>query len=124
MRISDWSSDVCSSDLADIVEKAEALDDFLEDGLGDLILLIGKMPGQAFKKGERVHHAAAGGDGNVLASDIHGQRLGLQARAVAGLAGVRGLVLAKLLPHPGAVGLQHAAVEIAVAAFPTPFAFL
>src|SRR3546814_20430489 len=69
------------------------------------------MPGQAFKKGERVHHAAAGGDGNVLASDLHGQRLGLQARAVAGLAGLRGLVLAKLLPPPGAVGLQHAAVE-------------
>src|SRR3546814_10040134 len=75
------------------------------------------MPGQAFKKGERVHHAAAGGDGNVLASDLHGQRLGLQARAVAGLAGLRGLVLAKLLPHPGAVGLQHAAVEIADDAF-------
>src|SRR3546814_15272229 len=98
MRISDWSSDVCSSDLADIVEKAEALDDFLEDGLGDLILLIGKMPGQAFKKGERVHHAAAGGDGNVLARDLHGQRLGLQERAVAGIAGLRGLVLSKLLP--------------------------
>jgi hypothetical protein len=35
---------------ADIVEEAQPLDDLLEDGAGDLVLLVGQMLRQAGKK--------------------------------------------------------------------------
>ena len=55
-----------------------------------------------------------GGRGDVASpGDLDAERLGLEPLAVAGLARLRGLVLAQLLAHPRALGLQHAAVEVA-----------
>ena len=50
---------------------------------------------------------------DVLAGDLHRQRLGLEAGAVADLARARALVARQLLAHPGGLGLEHAAVEVA-----------
>ena len=91
---------------ADIVEEAEPLDNFLEDGAGDLVLLVVERVGHRGEEGERVHHRAAGGDGDILAGDLDRERLGLEASAVAGLAGHGGLVLGQFLAHPRAFGLE------------------
>ena len=95
---------------ADVVEETEALDDLLQDALGDRLLLVAEVGGHVGEEGERVDHAEAGGVGDVLARDLDRQRLGLEAGAVAGLAGAGLLVFAQLLAHPGALGLEHAAV--------------
>ena len=63
--------------------------------------------------GERVGDAAAGRQRDVLAGDLDAQRLGPEAGAVADLARLRRLVAAELLAHPRALGLEHAAVEVA-----------
>ncbi len=55
----------------DIVEEAEALVDFLEDGLGDFLLGGGEFWREAGEPGEGVGDAAAGGHGDVLAGDLH-----------------------------------------------------
>jgi hypothetical protein len=73
---------------ADIMEKAEALVDLLEDGLGDLVLGGGELFVQAREPFEGVGDASAAGEADVLAGDLHGQRLGLEAGAVADLAGL------------------------------------
>ena len=49
----------------------------------------------------------------MLAGDLDRERLGAEAGAVADLAGRGALIFAELLAHPGAFGLEHAAVEIA-----------
>src|SRR3546814_5402043 len=140
MRISDWSSDVCSSDLdlrrepdalrfaareraagaieveiiePDIVEEAEPFEDFLEDALGDLVLLRGEIGGERLKEGERIDHRETGDAGDVAHRDLDRERLGLEAGAVADLAGLRGLVFAQFLAHPRRFGLPQAAVEVA-----------
>ena len=50
---------------------------------------------------------------DVLAGDLHRQRLGLEPRAAAHLARGGGLVFGQLLAHPRAFGGEHAAVEVA-----------
>ena len=50
---------------------------------------------------------------DMLAGDLDRERLGAEAGAVADLAGGGALIFAELLAHPGAFGLEHAAVEIA-----------
>src|SRR3546814_6506454 len=92
MRISDWSSDVCSSDL-------------------------GELFCQAHRTFIRLIDRAADGVGDGFAGDLHRQRLGLQPRAVADLARGGRLVFAKLLAHPRAVGGEHPAFEVADDAF-------
>jgi hypothetical protein len=75
---------------ADIVEEAEPLDDLLEDAASAIcVLLIVEMAGHVAEEGERGADRAAGGHGDVLAGDLHRQRLGLEAGAVADLAGAR-----------------------------------
>ena len=97
----------------DIVEEAQPFVDFLQDRLGNLLLLVGQRLVDAAEPLERIAdtHLRRGGD--VDARDLDAKRLGLEARAVAGFARLRGLVLGQLLAHPRAVGLQQAAVEIA-----------
>ena len=56
---------------------------------------------------------AAGGLADMLAGDLDRERLGAEAGAVADLAGRGALIFGELLAHPGAFGLEHAAVEIA-----------
>ena len=98
---------------ADIVEEAEPLVDLLEDGAGDLVLGRRELFVKGFEPGEGVADGAGGGLRNMLAGDLHRQRLGTQARAVADFARGGGLVFAELLAHPRALGLEHPAVEIA-----------
>ena len=74
---------------ADIVEEAEALADFLEDALADLVLLRAS----GARAGRRTTRAAARIDisddlADVQAVDLDRQRLGLQPVAVAGEAGL------------------------------------
>ncbi len=102
---------------ADVVEEAEALVDFLEDGLGDLRLLAGELGIEFAIPCDGGGDREVGDGGDVGPGDLDAERFGFEAGAVAGLAGLRGLVLAELLAHPRAFGLQHAAVEIADHAF-------
>ena len=48
----------------------------------------------------------------MLAGDLHAQRLGLEAEAVAGRAGDVGEILLQLLARPLALGLLEAALEV------------
>ncbi len=50
---------------------------------------------------------------DVLAADLHRERLRLQAVAVASVAGLGGLVAAELFAHPVAVRLLEAARDVA-----------
>ena len=97
----------------DIVQEAQALVDFLEDGAGDFLLLAGELGLERAEPFERVGDAAAGRQRDVLAGDLDRERLGAEAGAAAGLARVARLVARQLLAHPGALGLEHAAVEVA-----------
>ena len=76
-------------------------------------MLVGQRVVDAGEPVHGVGDAHPRGDGDVDAGDLDRQRLRLQPRAVAGFAGLRGLVFRKLLAHPRAVGLQQAAVEVA-----------
>ena len=97
----------------DIVEEAQPLVDFLQDRLGNLLLLIGQGLVDAAEPLERVTDAHFRGCGDIDACDLDAECLGLQARAVAGFAWLRRLIFRQFLAHPRAVGLQQAAVEIA-----------
>ena len=94
---------------ADVVEETEALEDFLEDAFGDLLLLAVQCGGQVGEPLQRVDHGEVGGVADVLARQLDRARLGLEAGAVAGLAGLAALVLAELLAHPRTFGAEHAA---------------
>ena len=74
---------------ADIVEEAEPLVDLLQDRAGDLVLGRGELLVQGLEPGERVADGAGGGLADMLAGDLHRQRLGAEAGAVADLAGLR-----------------------------------
>src|SRR3546814_6169831 len=89
-----------------------SLDDLLEDALGDLVLLVAELGGQGLRPAEGVADGAAGGIGDGFAGDLHGERLGLQAGAHAGLARRGRLEARKIVAHPLAVGLAPAAIEI------------
>ena len=52
------------------MEEAQALVDFLEDGVGDRLLLRGELGLEAAEPGEGVGDAAAGRERNVLARDL------------------------------------------------------
>src|SRR3546814_20593031 len=69
MRISDWSSDVCSSDLVDVVEAGDR-DHRSEDlALHDLVVLQGAgHHGRLVEEAVAVGGPAAGGDLDVLAA--------------------------------------------------------
>src|SRR3546814_5650485 len=102
MRISDWSSDVCSSDLLgvarDLPRRRLLLLDGAGDGGGDLVDLA-----DGLGDGADGAHRVAGGrlDAGNLVADVlgrlgglHGERLhlaGHHGEALAGLAGARRL---------------------------------
>src|SRR3954451_21419282 len=71
---------------ADIVEEAEALVDLLEDGLGDFVLRCGELLVERGEPAQRVGDAAAAGERNVFAGDLHREGFGLEAGAVADFA--------------------------------------
>jgi hypothetical protein len=97
----------------DIVEKAQSLVDLLEDRLGDFVLGRVELFVESTEPCEGVGDGTAGGHGDILACDLHRERFGLETGAVADLARAARLVAAKLLAHPGALGLRHSAVEVA-----------
>ena len=97
---------------ADVVEEAEALDDLLHDALGDGLVLRGELGEDALGPLERLGDGAAGGVGDGLARDLHRQRLGPEAGAVADLAGLRGLVAGIFLLDPRALGVAPALLDI------------
>ena len=81
--------------------------------VGDLVLLRRER----LRAGRRTRPSALRIDmsrdlADVQAGDLHRQRLGLQAVAVAGVAGLGRLVALDLLAHPGGVGLLPAPLEI------------
>ncbi len=96
-----------------MLRKPKPFVDFLEDGLGNLLLLVGQCLVDIAEPDKRIADAHFGGGGDVDASDLDAKRFGFEARAVAGFARLRGLVFRQLLAHPRAVGLQQAAVEVA-----------
>ena len=97
---------------ADIVEEAQPLVDLLEDAGGDLALLGRQLGRQLAEPLHGLADAELGRLADVEAGDLHRQRLGLQAGAVAGLALALALEALQLLAHPGGIGLLPAAVEI------------
>src|SRR3546814_11301704 len=94
-------------------ERVEPFEELLADALGDLVVLGGENGGERLKEGERIDHREAGDAGDVAHRDLDRERLGLEAGAVADLAGLRGLVFAPLLAHPRRFGLPQAAVQVA-----------
>src|SRR5690606_30724453 len=82
------------------------------DRTRDLALLISEPVLQPAEPRVRIRHRETGARRDILAAHLHAQRLGLQALAAASLAWLRRLELGEFLAHPGAVGLQHPAVEI------------
>ncbi len=96
----------------DIDQEFQPLADLLQDARGDLVLLAGERPGQVLEPGDGLADGELGDLGDVETVELHRQRLGLQAVAVAGDAGLRGVVALDLLAHPGGVGLLPAALEV------------
>ncbi len=98
---------------ADIDQELEALADLLQDAArrsrsAAAVSVAGRSPNQALAL--RIDEVADLGD--VEPVELHRQRLGLEALAVAGRAGLGGLVALDLLAHPGGVGLLPAPLEI------------
>ena len=97
---------------ADVDQEAEPLADLLEDRAGDLVPLRGERGGRRLDPGQRLADRQAHHLADVVAGDLHRQRLGLQAEAVAGAAGAVVLVALHLLARPGAVGLAVAPLQV------------
>src|SRR3546814_12576372 len=66
-----------------------------QDRLGDLLLLVVQLLLERAEPVERIGDAAPRRLADVLARDLHRERLGAQPRAVTGLARLRGLVFAQ-----------------------------
>ena len=96
----------------DILQEAEPLVDLLQDALGDLALARGQLVARSRKTIRRPRRSTGRDLADVLAGDLDRERLGLEAVAVADLAGRGALVAAELLLDPGAVGLAEAPLHI------------
>ena len=96
----------------DIDQELQPLADFLEHAAGDLVLLGGELGGQRREPFAGALHAHLGGLADMAAGDLHRQRLGLEAEAVAGAARNVGEILGQLLARPFALGLAEAALQI------------
>ncbi len=96
----------------DITQEREAVDDLLQDAVGDLVALGVELRRQALGPVDRGADREQAHLADVLAVDLDRQRLGLEAKAMTGLAGRRGHVALDLLARPLAFGLAVAAVEI------------
>ena len=102
---------------ADVVEEREPLADLLQDARGDLVLLLGEGLRQLGEPDVRRLDRHVGDFADVLAADLHGQRLRLQAIAAAGFARMRALVALQLLAHPIGIRLAPAPLDVADDAF-------
>src|SRR3546814_1311392 len=70
MRISDWSSDVCSSDLPDVEPNADRSDDAEDDEISPLRLQFGHiLEIHAVDSGNRGRHREDRGPGGKLTRD-------------------------------------------------------
>ena len=97
----------------DIIQKAQPLVDFLQDGAGNLTLLRGQLRIQPRKPCQRIRYRQMRRGRNIAARQLHAQSLRLQPLALTCLARLRGLEFAEFLAHPCAFGLQQPAVEVA-----------
>src|SRR5579885_2076693 len=77
---------------SDIVEKTQALINFLENRACDFALGWREFLGKSTKPGMRVSDTAPGRHADVLAGDLHAERLGFEPRAMASLAGAARLI--------------------------------
>ena len=98
---------------ADVVEELQALADLLQDARGDLVLLLGEGLRQLGEPRVRRLDRHVADFADVLAADLDGQRLRLQAIAAARFARVRALVALQLLAHPVGIGLAPAPLDVA-----------
>ena len=99
---------------ADVAEEGQPVADLLQDALGDLVALGVERRSAASRAQAIAALTDSVGDlADVLAVDLHRQRLGLEAEAVAGLARRRGHVALDLLARPFALGLAVAPLEVA-----------
>ena len=96
----------------DVAQEDEAVDDLLQDAAGDLVALGVELRRQVLGPVDRRLDREQADLADVLAVDLHRQRLGLEAEAVAGLAGRRAHVALDLLARPFAFGLAVAPLEI------------
>ncbi len=105
---------------ADIDQEFEPRADLLEDAPGDLVLLGGEKRRQLAEPARRGLDRHLRDFADMRAADLHAQRLGLEAIAVAGRAGNVGEIAGDLLARPVAVGLAEAPLEIGDHAFERP----
>src|SRR5277367_286834 len=97
---------------ADVAEELQPVADLLQDALRDLVALGVERARQVARPGDRRLHRKRRDLADVLAVDLHGERLRLQAIAVAGLAGRRCHVTLDFLARPLALGFLVAPLEI------------
>ena len=96
----------------DVAQEHQPVDDLLEDASGDLVALGVEFRGQIPRPVDRRLHRQEAHFADVLAVDLDRERLGLEAEAVAGLAGRRAHIALDLLARPLAFRLLVAALEI------------
>ena len=97
---------------ADVEQEGEALADLLEDAAGDLVLLGVQRLRHGLEPCAGALHRHLGDVADMLAADLDAERLGLEPKAVAGLAGHVVEILRQLLARPLALGLAIAAVDV------------
>ena len=109
---------------AHIHQEFQAGLDFLEDAGGDFALLGSELGFEIGEPGVGGLNGEVGDLADVELVDLHGQSLRLQAVAIAGAAGLVGMVTGELFAHPGAVGFTPAALDVADHAFEGLFGFV
>ena len=101
----------------DIVEEFQAGADFLQDARGDLLLLLRQLLVDALEPGVGIANRHFADLADMDGADLHRQRFGLEAIALADLARCLGLIAFKFLLHPGAVGFAEAPFHVGNDAF-------
>ena len=91
-------------------QKRQALAYLLEDSPGDLLLLVGKF--QSFEKGQAVADGKGGDVPDGAAAHQHVQRLGPEARSLAGGTGHDVHILFQLFPGGVRFGLAPAPLQV------------
>ena len=96
----------------DVAQEGEPVDDLLQDAMRDFVALGVELRRQALGPFDRGADRELAHLADVLAVDLDRQRLGLEAKTVAGLAWGRGHVALDLLARPLAFRLFVPALEI------------
>ena len=97
---------------AHIVEKLQPFADLFQDALGDFVLLGVQLIGEGLEPALRFPDRHVGDFADMEACDLHRERLGLQAIAVARFARLIGLITLQLLAHPVGLGFAPAPFDI------------